>query len=356
MKALVISQLSKDTEKQRSKLYLLQVFRGLAALLVVMVHGELIFYAFGGSGVDFFFVLSGFIITYIHSKDIGKTQKIKSFILKRFIRIYPLYWLILTSKLIASFGFAYGNTDERSLLEIIKAFSLFPQDRIILSESFLGVSWTLSYELFFYLGFCLLIVFKPKFYLPIIGLWFLGIFLNFTHLIELPANSVIIQFLLSELHLEFLLGCLAAYIVMNYRVEQGIYLIGLGLFFYTLAAINTNFSLFPLSDVIAYGIPATILVIGAVSLETRKKLIIPYLFLLLGDASYSIYLIHGFIINNITKITIKLNLLELATQNAITLSLFSIFNAIVAVACGCLVYLLLEKPIITNLRSRIIRM
>jgi peptidoglycan/LPS O-acetylase OafA/YrhL len=366
MTTIAISKLNRKQNHQ--KLYLLQVFRGIAALLVVMAHGELIFYenlnkeflfnlfAFGGSGVDFFFVLSGFIITYIHAQDIGRAAQLKSFILKRFIRIYPIYWLILTSKLIASIIFGYSNTNERSFLEIIQAFLLFPQDRVILSESFLGVSWTLSYELFFYLGFCFLIASKPKLYTPIISLWLLGVFLNFTHLLQLPVDNVLLQFLFSELHFEFILGCLAAYIVRNYQIKKLENLIYIGLVFYTLAAINTNYGFLPISDVIAYGISTTILVIGAFNLEKNHNLIIPPLLLLLGDASYSIYLIHGFVMSNITKITIKLNLLEIVTANEIRLSLFAIFNAVVAVAVGCIIYRLIEKSMLSSLRILLIKL
>ena len=85
------------------KLEIIQAFRGIASIGVLLTHCGVIFqdqlgrpflsnlFAFGGAGVDFFFVLSGFIIFYIHEKDINKPDRFKSFLLKRLSRVYPLY-------------------------------------------------------------------------------------------------------------------------------------------------------------------------------------------------------------------------------------------------------------------------
>lgn len=353
----------KETFHHKKKLNLIQLFRGIAALLVVLAHGSLIFHEnlqraflfdifnFGGSGVDFFFVLSGFIILYVHHHYIGNSSKLKSFLIKRFVRIYPIYWVVLTGKLFASLGLSDSATPMINLIEVVKAYLLFPQDRIILSEYFLGVSWTLTYEVFFYLIFGLLIYLQPKFYLPIIGILLSGVILNFTNIVQVPENSVLLQFLFSPLHIEFILGCLAAYVVTQNKITYGSQLLYLGLFLYTLAAINTNYNLLPVSNVITYGIPATILVIGAVALEISKTVNVPQMLILLGDASYSIYLIHGFVINNLVKVVLNLQIIDFFTQNSLIFSLFAIFNAVMAVIIGCLMYLYLEKPLLSILRQ-----
>jgi peptidoglycan/LPS O-acetylase OafA/YrhL len=85
--------------------------RFIAALAVIITHIELLkgvfgfksywknplIFNLGGLGVYFFFVLSGFLITYLLliEKEKFKTIKIKEFYLRRILRIWPLYYLII---------------------------------------------------------------------------------------------------------------------------------------------------------------------------------------------------------------------------------------------------------------------
>ena len=80
---------------------LLQIFRGWAAILVLLIHASYIaagqhgmpiagnFFTMGNAGVDFFFVLSGFLITHLHLGDIGRREKLNSYVRKRFVRGAP---------------------------------------------------------------------------------------------------------------------------------------------------------------------------------------------------------------------------------------------------------------------------
>lgn len=76
----------------------IQYLRAIAALYVVLLHTsdklelQNSFTNIGVSGVDLFFIISGFIITYIEVNN--NTSDWKEFILKRFIRIIPLYWIL----------------------------------------------------------------------------------------------------------------------------------------------------------------------------------------------------------------------------------------------------------------------
>src|SRR5689334_16306076 len=85
-----------------NRIVTLEVGRGVAALLVALFHctgmyqkyfGTTVFdYAFHGghSGVEYFFVLSGFIIYYMHANDIGQPERFGNFAVKRAIRILLL--------------------------------------------------------------------------------------------------------------------------------------------------------------------------------------------------------------------------------------------------------------------------
>jgi exopolysaccharide production protein ExoZ len=118
----------------------LQVYRGIAALLVVLVHvtvkssGNLnqvtFFDLFGAgwSGVDYFFVLSGFIMLYVHRSAIGKKDQLKSFLVKRPVRIYPIYWIItLTVWCLFLVIPGFGNNQDLSLGKVIASLLLIPQ-------------------------------------------------------------------------------------------------------------------------------------------------------------------------------------------------------------------------------------
>jgi peptidoglycan/LPS O-acetylase OafA/YrhL len=71
--------------------------RGLAILLVLMAHMQLLHY--GWIGVQLFFVLSGFLITNIllreKEKPVSLKKKFKNFWVRRVLRIFPLYYLYL---------------------------------------------------------------------------------------------------------------------------------------------------------------------------------------------------------------------------------------------------------------------
>src|SRR5436309_3571225 len=88
----------------------LQVSRGLAAVIVVLFHanycifgmpkyfadsplGELV--RFGPAAIDFFFVLSGFIVMYVHADEIGHPRALGRYLWRRLSRAYMFYWIVL---------------------------------------------------------------------------------------------------------------------------------------------------------------------------------------------------------------------------------------------------------------------
>src|SRR5512133_4113793 len=101
---------------QLTRILNLQLFRGVAALLVVLYHASIYsqeqfgrtflagLFLFGHTGVDFFFVLSGFIICYIHFSDIGNPTRLRDFALKRLTRVFPIYWIVTAIKLAVIFA------------------------------------------------------------------------------------------------------------------------------------------------------------------------------------------------------------------------------------------------------------
>lgn len=355
------------TKKQTKKINLIQVYRGLAAVLVLLTHANLIFkrevnhtflqemFDFGWSGVDFFFVLSGFIIFYINYSDIGCPSKYKSFILKRFVRIYPLYWIILSCKIGACLLFSYGSDSvQPNFWDYLKAITLFPQEnKQLLFAKFLGVSWTLSYEILFYLLFSLLILLGYKVLKPFIVIWLLGCLLNLIGVVGILKDNFLLNFIFNERNLEFLFGIASAYLILKFPIKHPMRLISVAAFLLTISAINSNYNLVKISSVISYGIPFMLLIIGSVAIENSRDLKIPNSLIQIGDSSYAIYLIHGFIIVNICRVLLKSPLSGIF-QNFILVNLIGIIICIMVIAIGAIIYHYIEKPLLTSLRINLI--
>jgi peptidoglycan/LPS O-acetylase OafA/YrhL len=82
------------TDLLHNRIKVLDGFRGLAILLVIGYH-YLDFFSFGWTGVDLFFVLSGFLITGKLVESLGSAHYFRTFYIKRILRIVPLYYVML---------------------------------------------------------------------------------------------------------------------------------------------------------------------------------------------------------------------------------------------------------------------
>ena len=154
---------SASTTPDVRRLDTVQAARGVAAMAVVLSHAGIVLgsatalgyvplhgvFRAGHAGVDFFFVLSGFIIALVHHRDIGQPHSLPVYLWKRVTRIYPIYWVALgVLALLIAFGFVrdvdpvVAGTDIGQLLVTLL---LLPQHR----SPLLGVSWTLQHEMLF---------------------------------------------------------------------------------------------------------------------------------------------------------------------------------------------------------------
>lgn len=149
------------------KLKSIEAGRGIAATLVVLYHASAAIFpaakywhqqvfsgifGFGYAGVEFFFVLSGFIIAFAHHSDIGTPSRLANFVRRRFNRIYPSYWIVLAAVVIMATSGV--GPPLPPLSDIISSFVLAGLDY---SKAILGVSWTLFHEIGFYIVFGLAI-------------------------------------------------------------------------------------------------------------------------------------------------------------------------------------------------------
>ncbi len=113
-----------EINSRRSGVHALQLYRAVAVIMVCFYHVYIIssdenyygydYFAFiaepGKFGVNLFFCLSGFIISYAHWTDFGEGRRALYYLIRRFFRIYPVYWLFLTLYILASY-FCVGYPD-----------------------------------------------------------------------------------------------------------------------------------------------------------------------------------------------------------------------------------------------------
>ncbi|WP_235526561.1 acyltransferase family protein [Nostoc piscinale] len=117
------------------------------------------------------------------------------------------------------------------------------------------------------------------------------------------------------------------------------------LLLYSLSIVNFSYLLiYQELRVIFFGIVSALLIIGLVNLEFKNQINIHNAFIYLGNASYSIYLTHGFFINNITKFiySAKPDIIE----NIMEINFLGLIIISISLVFGCFIYKYLEKPLV----------
>ena len=244
-------------------------------------------------GVDIFFVISG-VVMWISTCE--RETSPAAFYWARFTRIVPLYWLV-TSTLVACMLIAPAlmHTGRFNFGHVIAsyAFIAWPHPTTHLMFPVLIPGWSLNYEMVFYLAFGLLLMLPTRVRLP----WLVACGLGLCGLRLLWDNpGQIARFYTDPIILEFVAGaCLGAWLMP--KREQSAFvslaLLGTG----GILCLTIPLWLGPsLPRVLLNGLPALILVGGAVCSERvigsgRLKLLGS-----LGDASYAIYLIHPIVL------------------------------------------------------------
>lgn len=286
------------------------------------IPGFAIPFSFGNAGVEFFFVLSGFIIFSAHRKDIFQPWKLGSYLEKRFTRIYPTFWVVFLGVLILAYtSSASRSTIPRDWHVIAKAALLLPQDPEAvgsLGSPILVVAWTLQYEVFFYAFFALLIL--NRWLSMAAGLLLLGTYIVFHGVAQLtfPLAFFLKDYvLLFAMGMAVSLGCIPG---RSIAVDRPLLFGAIGTGMFALIALDTVLKVGLLGDhnVIPYGLASSLIVFGVVQSEDRGRIIGGYKWLqILGDSSYALYLIHFPMISVLCKLTMLVHLNELGVVGAL---------------------------------------
>lgn len=338
----------------RKKLNLIQFSRALVPLLVLLFHANEFMLAYfnvnvlgfavytASGGVYYFFALSGFMVYYLYHEKFGNLQILKDFLFKRFIRIFPVYWVITICVLpIFYFSSGFSNGTEKEVIKIITSFLLIPTGE----EPILGVAWSLVHTVFFYLMFSLLFL-KNKTMIIVLHVIWTVISLLFSIGI-LSSSHFLINFLFNFNNIIFILGIACAYFVLKINLNQylSFLLIILGMSGFPLAWFNSKYLWVDVSLQVVTTIASTLLIIGFASIDLKKEFKIPKLAKYLGDASFSIYLIHKVALSIICRI---LSLFLFFTTHYLVANFIII---VFAIAAGCIVHTFIEKPMNIRLKK-----
>ncbi len=281
----------------------IQILRGIAAVMVLVYHigNELSDRGFpvavpegvglGSAGVDIFFVVSGFIMVHSTAAAFAKPGAPVLFLLRRIVRLVPLYWLVTTcivAALALQVGPAALDRDTLRWAAASYAFLFYPHvgggDFPIYAQG-----WTLNFEMVFYVGFAAALAFKRSKALSALSVGFLALsMVGWFVVLPWPATR-----LTDSNSVEFVLGIALAQIYargfrLSARAAVALAAAGVLAFALTIGSVD---DWLPARGFV-WGPPALAIVAAAALFTPQGSGGARRALEALGDASYSLYLVH----------------------------------------------------------------
>ncbi len=300
------------------KIVNIQWLRAVAAMMVVLYHANNVYLSLGGvaghdlysffgrfgyAGVDVFFVISGYII-WVSTRKVSGGATLLGYLYNRAARIYLGYWPYFALFLLLAYLGSIALPPEADVLG-----SLF------LSQSYwhkllIDVSWTLQFELYFYAVFAVLLLLPRRHLIHAVWLIALVLLLLQCHYILIKdaynpdhfyQQNMLFWFYGAPFCLEFLAGAVIAWFFERRRIKT-LWPVVLGAVVAFVAALSFESQLATGSLAQGYYAPQRVLLFGnfaalslsaLIELERRGWVLFKRSSLLLGGASYSLYLAHA---------------------------------------------------------------
>jgi exopolysaccharide production protein ExoZ len=288
----------------RQNLTSIQSLRGFAALAVCLAHLHSVEAKFGGApllgnwailgfaGVDLFFVISGFVMVWVTRGDQGKASALPGFWLARFLRIYPLWWLVLSAVVAVwmirpAWVYASHLTDP----DILRSYLLFPAKELPLH----AVGWTLIHEVWFYLVFGLLLLAPARLLPVLLALW--AVIVTSASLAFPSPSDPVLRLIRHPLTLEFVMGAAVGLAASKRWFPSPRVMLQAGCLILLLCLLSIRTApqaAFEVewSRVGLFGVPAALIIWGWVGLEQAGDSTAPRWAQALGNWSYGLYLVH----------------------------------------------------------------
>ncbi|MER9346108.1 acyltransferase [Mesorhizobium sp. M0227] len=317
----------------------IQGLRAIAALMVVFTHSFLpltpmrehwppLVGAIGPSGVDLFFVISGFVV-FLSADRLGKSAEVtgmlralREFVVRRAFRIYPVYWI----------AFAVASL----VLVLMPTAELFPAGMAqqpwwklaLLADqpnNRIMPAWTLQFEMVFYVMCAVGILLFPRRIVAVLALWFAVVLYVWTADVYNPSVFM------ATIVLEFAFGIFVALLIERKFTEYAVSSLAIGFgglligaAYYHLHDPAGAWALSPMWRVMCFGLPSSFIVYGFVAVELRQMWTFSKAWIHLGDASYSLYLWHQLLFAIMAAIYGQLGLVGKINEYVLWLSLFAV--------------------------------
>lgn len=338
------------------KLNSIHYLRGIAALLVVAFHakfmlndtysqinlGNLLFQS-GEAGVDLFFIISGFIIAL----STEKYQSASSFVIKRFFRIYPVFFICLIFVAIMKYG-QYDIT--RLFTSLLLIQSNYSAAGPTFGYNLLYPAWTLTFEIYFYLVFMISMWINQR-HRVLISISFIIIpfvILQNTFINEINLNGRLsfatpngLGFLkvpASPMMIEFVYGLLAYYIYRYHKLT-----INFGTFITCLiiygCSLSSGYRYGP--GPVNFGMCAGLVIAASILYEKKHAIRNIKPLAILGDISYSLYLVHTIVLELMIRYETSIPIYS-QSKGFTKLTLFIMTSIILSL----FFYKYIEKPMI----------
>lgn len=195
---LSVSYLKMKTVSEIKRYEELDALRGIAALIVVLFHITLdkkeaqFGFKLGTTGVDLFFIISGFVILM----SITKVKTSADFVINRVSRLYPTYWACVTFTFILICAVSLYEHNKIPFLQYVGNLTMF--QFYLRINDLDGPYWTMIVEMLFYIGVLFLFHYKLLKNLNVFGISFilsLIIFVTFFNTISINRVLGIIPLL-----------------------------------------------------------------------------------------------------------------------------------------------------------------
>lgn len=297
-------------------------------------------------GVDVFFVISGFIMVHVSGRDFARPGAAWQFLCRRLIRIVPLYWALTTIMLAVGLllpqllAIPIG-----SLSYVVSSYLFIPEWRVGAPvpeiRPLLALGWTLNYEMLFYVALAGVMFLPVKRAIAALSVLFTAA-VTARYVFDIQQTQL--MFWSDPIILEFLMGCylaLARQAGWRLPAPAALLLATIGL-----AGLLANSGSAAELRPLMVGLPALLLVAAAALGPSLPRLAPTRVAILLGDASYALYLSHPLFIRTLREVWLRL------ADPAWPLWLYAVLCAVMASVAAVPIYLLFERPVTRLLQKK----